>query len=302
MKNQQFSVKVNGQRIPQEAIMFELSRLIRFYAQHLPEEQVRGQLDALSRKAIDQAIGAKLLIDEAQRLDIQVSDAEVDARIRTMAEEAGGMERLQAELKKQGVSDTSFREQVRRGRRVDKLVESVTSGVSDPREEEIREHFEKHRAEFQRAERVQAQHILVAPEGKDESARAAARAKIDAIRARIESGGDFADEAAAHSECPSGKQAAGSLGWFGRGMMVKPFDDAVFLLEVGELSEAVETEFGFHLIRKTGHEAAAEADFDEARESIRDFLRHVARGEVLAAHVAELRAKAEIEFLPEQGG
>jgi len=297
MTPRQTVVKVNGQPIPNEAIAFELSRLVRFYAQHMPEEQVRAQLDALRRKAVDQAIGAKLLIDEAARLDIQVSDAEVDERIQAMENEAGGAEHLQAELKKQGVSQEAFRAQVKRGRRVDKLVETVTSGVSDPREDDIRRHFESHREEFQRAERVQAQHILVAPESKDEAARTAARAKLEAIRARIAAGGDFDGEAAAHSECPSGKQAAGSLGWFSRGMMVKPFDDAVFSLQVGELSAIVETEFGFHIIRKTAHEEAAEADFDEARETIRDFLRHVARGEALSAHVAELRAKAQIEIL-----
>jgi parvulin-like peptidyl-prolyl isomerase len=291
-------VRVNGQAIPPEAIAFELSRLVRFYAQHMPEEQVRAQLDTLRRKAVDQAIGARMLIEEAARLDIQVTDAEVDERLQAMAEEAGGRDALQAELQKKGMSEDAFREQFRRGRRVDKLVEQVTAGVSDPREEDILRHFTRHRDEFQRAERAQAQHILVAPAGKTEADRAAARAALAAIRARIEAGSPFADEAAAHSECPSGKQSGGSLGWFSRGMMVKAFDDAVFSLGVGELSGIVETEYGFHLIHKTAHEEAAEAAFEDVRETIRDFLRHAARGEILTAHVNELRSRAKIEIAP----
>jgi peptidyl-prolyl cis-trans isomerase C len=298
MTPKQVVVKVNGHVIPREAIEFELGRLVRFYAQHMPEEQVRAQLDALRRKAVEQAIGAKLLIDEALRLDIQVTDAEVEERVQAMAEEAGGVAVLQAGLKKQGVTEAAFRDQLKRGRRVDKLVATVTSGVNDPHEDDIRNHFDAHRDEFQRAERAQAQHILVAPASKDETGRAAARSKIASIRARIEAGGSFAAEAAAHSECPSGKQADGSLGWFGRGMMVKAFDDVVFSLQVGELSEIVETEFGFHIIQKTAHEEAAAADFEDVRETIRDFLRHAARGEALSAHVAELRAKAQIEITP----
>lgn len=298
MTPKQVVVKVNGQIIPREAIEFELSRLVRFYAQHMPEEQVRAQLETLRRKAVEQAIGAKLLIDEAMRLDIQVTDMEVEERVQAMATEAGGLEVLQADLKKQGVSEANFREQIKRGRRVDKLVETVTSGVNDPHENDIRGHYDAHREEFQRAERAQAQHILVAPTGKDKTERDAARVKIEAIRARIHAGGNFAEEAAAHSECPSGKQSEGSLGWFGRGMMVKEFDDVVFSLQVGELSEIVETEFGFHIIQKTAHEDASEAEFDDVRETIRDFLRHAARGEVLSAHVAELRAKAQIEIKP----
>lgn len=298
MKAKPSVIKVNGQVIPDEAIMYELTRLVKFYAEHMPEEEVRAQLDSLRRKAIDQAIGAKLLIDEAMRLDIQVSDAEVEESIVMMAEESGGMDELQKSLQKQGVSEKDFRDQVRRGRRVDKLVEKIVAGAPDPREDDLKAHFEQHREEFQRAERVQAQHILVSPTEKTEEARKEARQKLEEIRERIENGSDFGDEAAAHSDCPSGKQAAGSLGWFSRGMMVKPFDEAVFSLQIGELSSIVETEFGFHIIHKTAHEDAEAADFDEVRENIREFLRHTARGELLSAHVAELRAKAKIEIVP----
>jgi len=75
-------VKVNGQQIPQEAIQFELERLVRFYAEHgMPQDQVRAQMPAFVQKAIEQAIGAKLLIDETNKLDIPVSDAEVDEQV-----------------------------------------------------------------------------------------------------------------------------------------------------------------------------------------------------------------------------
>ncbi|NLC83160.1 MAG: hypothetical protein GX748_18455, partial [Lentisphaerae bacterium] len=68
-------VKVNGQVIPQEAVQFELERLVRFYAEHgMPQDQIRAQLPELVKKATEQAVGAKLLIDEANRLDLQVGD------------------------------------------------------------------------------------------------------------------------------------------------------------------------------------------------------------------------------------
>jgi peptidyl-prolyl cis-trans isomerase C len=98
----------------------------------------------------------------------------------------------------------------------------------------------------------------------------------------------------AHSDCPSGKADGGSLGWFSRGMMVPEFDTAAFSLKVGELSDVIETPFGFHIIFKNDEEPAVEASFDDVRESIRDFLRHTARGEVVAAYVADLREKATV--------
>lgn len=288
-------IKVNGHEIPQAAIDFELKRLIQFYAQHMPEDQIRKQMGVLRERAKEQAIGAKLLFDEARRLEIPVSDAEVEQRVATMVEQIGGEQRLRAMLEKQGSNKVEFAEQIRRGRRVDKLIEQVTSEMPEPTEEEMREHFEAHRDEYTKSEQAQAQHILIRPANESADGKLEALGRLNTLRARIEGGEDFAELAAAHSECPSGKQAGGSLGWFGRGAMVPAFDEAVFSMEVGALSPAVETQFGFHLIKKTGHQAAEAPEYEEVRDQVKDFLRHAKRGEALSAFVAELRAKATVE-------
>ncbi|MEE3350064.1 MAG: peptidylprolyl isomerase [Candidatus Gastranaerophilaceae bacterium] len=89
------------------------------------------------------------------------------------------------------------------------------------------------------AEEIRASHILV--KTKDEA---------DKLYEEIKAGKDFAEVASEVSLCPSG-QAGGDLGYFGKGMMVKPFEDAAFALEKGELSKPVETQFGWHLILLT---------------------------------------------------
>lgn len=86
---------------------------------------------------------------------------------------------------------------------------------------------------------VRASHILVATEEEANN-----------LRNEIINGKNFADVAAEYSKCPSGAND-GDLGYFGRGMMVKPFEDAAFELEVGELSQPVQTQFGWHLIEVT---------------------------------------------------
>ena len=220
-------------------------------------------------------------------------------RLAAMRKQAGGAAKFAAVLKRQGLDEAALCEQVRRGRRVDKLVERVTAAATETPDEEVRAHFEAHRAEYRRGERAQAGHILVKPESDTPQARDAARAKLEAIRSRVQAGGRFADEAAAHSACPSGRKTGGSLGWFERGAMTPAFDKTVFGMAVGELSEIVETPFGLHLIHKTGQEPAADAAFEDVREGAREFLRRVRHGEALAKHVAELRSRAKIEITEE---
>ncbi len=287
------TITINGEKLPPDAITYELSRLVRFYADHMPEDQVRAQLPALREQAISQAIGAKLLFLEAEKLDIQVPDADVDRSVFAMAKQCGGMEKLRAQLKKQNLTEKTLRGQIRRGRRVDILVERICSQTPEPTEEEVRQHFEDHKDEYTKQERVLCQHILVTPKDGSEAAHQAAKDKLSEIRARVIAGADFGDEATAHSDCPSGKNG-GSLGWFSHGMMVPEFDKAAFEMKVGDVSDIVKTQFGYHLIYKTDHEAPQEASFEEAHDSVRDFLRHAKRGETLAAHVNELRAKADV--------
>lgn len=289
------NILVDGEVVPPQAIEHELARLVQFYSQHMPEEELRKQLDVLRSRAIDQAIGSKLLFLEAEKLNIQVPKEDIDNSIFGMAKELGGMDKLREQLKKQNLSEEIFREQIRRGRRVDILVSQIVSEASEPTEEEARDHFEAHKDEYTKPERVLAQHILITPKDGSDASKKEALEKIEAIRERVLAGADFGDEATKYSDCPSGKNG-GSLGWFSKGMMVPPFEQAAFGMEVGGVSDVVETQFGFHIILKTDHEEPQNADFEEAKESVRDFLHHSKRGELLSKHVKMLRDKAKVEI------
>lgn len=105
------------------------------------------------------------------------------------------------------------------------------------------------------AEQVRASHILLMYAGSMRSTASrtkdAALLQINDIKAKLDTGADFASLAQAHSDCPSGKKG-GDLGSFGRGQMVGPFEQAAFGLPVGGTSGVVETDFGYHIIRRTG--------------------------------------------------
>src|SRR5262249_35913893 len=108
-----------------------------------------------------------------------------------------------------------------------------------------REHVEDR---FTDPDEVHARHILVKPEPPgDEAAKSKARAEADDLLKRVRAGGDFEALAKAHSKDPGSAAKGGDLGFFPRGRMVPAFDAAAFALEPGQVSEVVETPFGFHI-------------------------------------------------------
>ena len=282
---------VNGQEIGGEAVQFELDRLVRFYMSHgMTMDEVKKNLPKLEEKALDQAIGAKLLLDQAAKLDLPVSAADIDAEVAKVVEQVGGPENYKKALAAQGVTEEQFRKELEKGAKVNKLVEQACSSVADPTDDEVAAFYAAHKDEYVAPEQVLCQHILV--KGTDD----AALDKIKDIRARIVDGkADFAEEAKRHSDCPSGQQG-GSLGWFGRGMMVPEFDKAAFEMKKGEVSGIVTTQFGYHIIYKADQKGGEKQTLVDVHDQIRDLLRHEARGRAMDAYVAELRDKAQIEY------
>ncbi len=116
-------------------------------------------------------------------------------------------------------------------------------------DDDIKAYYDDNQETYQREE-VQASHILLlSKSGDSDEARAKVRAKLEGIRKQIAEGQDFAKLARQHSEDPGSKTKGGDLGYFPRGMMVKPFEEAAFALKKGEVSELVETSYGYHLIK-----------------------------------------------------
>ena len=155
------TISVNGEEITEAAVQYELNRLVRFYSGHMSAEQVKEQMGLLRRKAREQAIGAKLLMNEARKLNFQVPDSDVEASIKAMTDSAGGRERFESVLRKQHLTMDILKQSIRHGRRVDMLIERITEGISDPTEKEMEAHFREHAREYRKPDRAQAQHILI---------------------------------------------------------------------------------------------------------------------------------------------
>ena len=134
-------------------------------------------------------------------------------------------------------------------------------------EETLRRLYEERRADFMVEEERRARHILVAvPEDAGEDADRAAREKAQEILQRLQSGESFEELAKTLSDDPASAKDGGDLGYFGRGVMPKPFEERVFTMQVGEISEPVRTRFGYHVIELTDIRPAHGRSFEEVRD------------------------------------
>ena len=287
-------ITINGEPLPQEAIDFEYRRISQYYANHMSPEQLKANDDKLRKQAVEQAIGAKLLLNEASRLDIEVPEEMIDKKIQPMIEQSGGPEVFAQRLQENGVTEQQLRDNIAEGCKVDLLIERICEGISDPTEEDMKAFYENNKKHYVQPERVAASHILIRPNSSSDDDRVTAESRLEGIAQEIRDGKDFGELAAQHSECPSGKQNGGSLGWFSRGMMVPEFEQAAFDMAVGDISDIIETQFGFHIIMKTAEDEGGQASFEESRDKIRELIRRDQRGKCVAAYVADLKGKAEI--------
>ena len=151
-------------------------------------------------------------------------------------------------------------------------------------EANIKAYYEQNLARYRTDEQRRASHILISA-GKDAPAadKAAAKAKAEKLLAQLrKSPNDFAKLAKENSQDPGSAERGGDLDYFGKGMMVKPFEEAAYALKEGEISDVVQSDFGFHIIRVTGIKPATTRPLSEVKANITDEIRRQQSGKKYA--------------------
>ena len=234
--------------------------------------------------ALEQLIARELIAQEAKRLNIEISEAELDEEIEQIVSEnfQGSRDDFLSVLDFYGISEESFVEDAR----LNLLVRKLAMTEIETTEQDLLDFFESHSYLFEEPQQVEARHILV--ESEEE-----ARAIIEGLN----DGEDFAELAAQNSIDLSNKDNAGYLGFFGRGEMVAEFEDAAFSLEIGEISDAVQTMFGFHIIELLDRTEEVEVQFEEVKDDVMEALIDERVPLVINDLVLKLYEQSEIEYL-----
>lgn len=299
-------VTVNGSPITsgqvQQRIDVEFKPKLDKLAVQSPELAAQ-QRRMLEKALTDRLINEQLLGEQVKAAQIEVTEEEVVADI---SKQLGALdtpmtiEQYKAIVLAQGGDFEAQKDYRMKGMAYERLLVAKKGAEIAVSEEEVKKYYEDNATEFEVPEQVQASHILISTKPTDPNAdpnevKAQAKAKADELLKQLKDGGDFAALAKEHSSCPSNARG-GDLGQFTRGRMVKPFEEAAFALKAGEISDVVETQFGYHIIKVTEHTDASTTTFEDAKDGVMEKLARQKKSEVMKAYLQSLRDSAKIVF------
>jgi len=256
------------------------------------------QRDRVYRGVLDQLVAYRLLMQETKARQIEVADAEVDARIAQIQQQFPSPDVFKQALAQQSMTMEQLREDAKSDMRVAKMLEAEVNSKVAVQPQEIDAFYRDNPDKFRQGERVRASHILIRTDEKaDAKTKDAARQKAADILAQVKAGKDFAELAKQHSQDPGSAANGGDLGFFQQGQMVGAFERAAFALKPGEVSDVVETPFGFHIIKLAQKEAARTVPLEQVKPQIEQFLQNQQRQQKTQAFIESLKAKGKVEIL-----
>ncbi len=250
----------------------------------LPEELARVQTLADKQGALEARI---LSTPEAH--SVLVPDASVRAAFNEVLQRYPDADEFLSDLARNGLAESDFASALERELRVDAIMQKIASAADKVTDTDVDLYYQYHPEQFMKPEVRSARHILITiNESIPENTRPQARTRIDAILAQLRSSPDsFEQLALSHSECPTALDG-GKLGDVTPGKLFPELDRALFAMPVGGISDVLESELGFHILRCDAVAPAYCIDLEQARPKIRNLLIKRRRHAVQQAWVKSL--------------
>lgn len=282
---------VRGEKIPASRVEEALDRFtdgdqFQQLAEQNDPQVIRRQFE---QGFLSQLVRRAVLEPKAEELGLSVTDADVTERLGQIQADFPSQSAFEEAVREQGLTLDQLDEIIYDQILIDRLRTEVTGDLGAG-EERLRSYYRENIEDYRESE---AQHILVAERGLAQRISSMLR---EAPAARVDD--QFRRLAARHSQDESNAQNAGELGFFAPGQFVPEFEQAADALEVGEISEPVRTQFGFHVIRVTDRRTRT---FEQVRDEIEQQLGGTIRDEAWREYLEEVYAEAEVKINPRYG-
>jgi parvulin-like peptidyl-prolyl isomerase len=253
----------------------------------MPVERVTQIVEQNAERLAEQ----KLLFQASQKFGIDVPGRQIDSVLQMNYDRAGGETQFNNYLKNNGISLDYIRESITTGLAIQKYIDQTVLTDIEITDTEVEETFAKMDLD---AEKATVRHILLMTKGKSEQEKKQIRNKMEGILKKARSGEDFAELARTYTEDPGSKNNGGLYKDFTRGTMVKPFEDAAFSVPIGEISDIVETQYGYHILKIVDRGKESKS-MEEMRPQIEKKLREQKEPQAVQTHVEQLKSQANFE-------
>jgi peptidyl-prolyl cis-trans isomerase C len=289
-------IDVNGKWI----VKGDVDKIIDMYRQQMMRvspQQAMGSVPPEVKKNIAmQLIANELLIQEAKKRNFTTDDAKVNSIFDGIKHQFPDSITMQKEFAAMGQTEKSIRQQIRDGIVVDSLMKSVFANVAQVSDAEAQAFYQSNPGQFAAGKRFRISQIMlpVTKEMAPEQQKAVAE-KASKLAAELAAGKDFAAVAKANSQDPSAR-SGGDIGWFNQGDLNPDIERAVAPLPVKGVSQVVQTQAGFLIVKKTAEEPLKPKTFDEVKAQVKNMLDSQKRNTVARHFVDSLMTAAKIKY------
>jgi parvulin-like peptidyl-prolyl isomerase len=282
------ALTVNGQKIEDLAIRQEAERLRPDYERvfaELPAEEREAQLLEWSRENVIETV---LINQQAQKTGKPIPDSEIEAALVKVKEQylSKGPDTVALSIEEQ----TKIKKDIEMHIKVERLLAEVCKDVSEPSKDDIVNFYNENKEQLKSAEQIKVSHIVKHMNWQIDQADA--NNMIEKALNELKQGAIFEVLAAKYSDCPDN---GGDLGFITKGQMVEEFEDVVFNMDVGEISDIFRTRFGFHIAKVYNRKPAAIPPFKEVKDRIVEKLKEQMRRQAIEHFVDHLKSEAKIE-------
>ncbi len=278
---------VNGEKIEDSVIQQEAERLRPNYEQTFKDMDTKEREAQLLDWSRENVIERVLIDQEAKKDGDRIPQNQIDAVLVELKKRYEGRQ-LPEELDAENEEET--KEDIELQIKVERMLQDVCKDVPGPSQEAVLKFYEENKEQLKSAEQVRVGHIVKHISWQTDEA--AACDVITKAQDELKNGTVFEALAKKYSDCP---ENGGDLGYITRGQMVEEFEDVVFNLNVGEVSDVFRTRFGFHIARLYDRKPGVVPALKEVRDHIVSELAEQMRGKAIDEFVDRLKAKAEIE-------
>lgn len=283
-------IKTKNFSITNEDIMPGMYRMLSPYANNLkviPKKDITEIIKQIAKQEAER----KLLLSEAFTKKISIPQDSIESRLNQIYKRNGGKEQFSKGLSQEEFTLEKVEEDVKTSLIIQKYMDDFVYSNISVEENELVESYEK---DFKGPKTATVQHILMLTQGKTDAQKKEIASKMTDVLSQARAGKDFGQLAKQYSEDPGSKDKGGLYEKFPKGQMVKPFEEASFNLPIGNISDLVETQYGYHIIKVVDREEETRT-LDELREEIKAKLVNSKKTDVIVKHVDILKKENQYQ-------